>query len=94
MPGGAEQSRREFDGWQDWAKSRGARGLGYVTLNAEGAVSDAGPVARNLSDAERAGLPAATGAGPGDAVFFAAGRPPRPGRCSARRGWRSGRAAA
>jgi aspartyl-tRNA synthetase len=75
MPGGAGQSRREFDGWQDWAKSRGARGLGYVTLNAEGVVSDAGPVARNLSDAERAGLPAATGAGPGDAVFFAAGPP-------------------
>jgi aspartyl-tRNA synthetase len=73
MPGGAQQSRREFDGWQDWAKSRGARGLGYVTISAEGAVSDAGPVARNLSDAERAGLPAATGAGPGDAVFFAAG---------------------
>jgi aspartyl-tRNA synthetase len=73
MPGGAAQSRREFDGWQDWAKSRGARGLGYVTINGEGAVSDAGPVARNLSDAERAGLPAATGAGPGDAVFFAAG---------------------
>jgi aspartyl-tRNA synthetase len=73
MPGGATQSRREFDGWQDWAKSRGARGLGYVTLNAEGAVSDAGPVARNLSSAERDGLPAATGAGPGDAVFFAAG---------------------
>jgi aspartyl-tRNA synthetase len=73
MPGGAQQSRREFDGWQDWAKSRGARGLGYVTLNAEGVVSDAGPVARNLTDAERAGLPAATGAGPGDAVFFAAG---------------------
>jgi aspartyl-tRNA synthetase len=73
MPGGAQQSRREFDGWQDWAKSRGARGLGYVTISAEGTVSDAGPVARNLSDAERAGLPAATGAGPGDAVFFAAG---------------------
>jgi aspartyl-tRNA synthetase len=73
MPGGAEQSRREFDGWQEWAKSRGARGLGYVTINGEGVVSDAGPVARNLSDAERDGLPAATGAGPGDAVFFAAG---------------------
>jgi aspartyl-tRNA synthetase len=32
-------------------------------------------VARHLSDAERAGLPAATGAGPGDCVFFAAGTP-------------------
>jgi aspartyl-tRNA synthetase len=73
MPGGAAQTRKEFDGWQEWARSRGARGLGYVLIDAAGAVSDAGPVARNLSDAERAGLPGATGAGPGDAVFFAAG---------------------
>jgi aspartyl-tRNA synthetase len=73
MPGGAAQSRRELDGWQEWARSRGARGLGYVLIDAGGAVSDAGPVARNLSEAERAGLPAATAAGPGDAVFFAAG---------------------
>ncbi len=73
MPGGAGQSRKELDGWQDWAKARGARGLGYVLMDAGGAVSDAGPVARNLSAEERAGLPAATGAGPGDAVFFAAG---------------------
>ena len=73
MPGGAGQSRKELDGWQDWAKARGARGLGYVLMDAGGAVSDAGPVARNLSEQERAGLPAATGAGPGDAVFFAAG---------------------
>jgi aspartyl-tRNA synthetase len=73
MPGGAGQSRKELDGWQEWARSRGARGLGYVLIDAEGAVSDAGPVARNLSDTERAGLPAATGAGRGDAVFFAAG---------------------
>jgi aspartyl-tRNA synthetase len=73
MPGGAGQSRKELDGWQEWARSRGARGLGYVLIDAEGAVSDAGPVARNLSQTERAGLPAATGAGRGDAVFFAAG---------------------
>jgi aspartyl-tRNA synthetase len=73
MPGGAGQSRKELDGWQEWARSRGARGLGYVLMDAEGAVSDAGPVARNLSGTERAGLPAATGAGRGDAVFFAAG---------------------
>src|ERR1700691_678009 len=70
MPGGAEQSRREFDGWQEWAKSRGARGGGYVTINGEGVVSAAAPVARTLTDAERDALPAVTGAGPGDAVFF------------------------
>ncbi len=75
MPGGAEQSRRELDGWQEWAKSRGARGLGYVTLNAEGIVSDAGPVARNLSPVEKHEIPAAVGAVAGDAVFFAAGPP-------------------
>ncbi|HYS31252.1 MAG TPA: aspartate--tRNA ligase [Streptosporangiaceae bacterium] len=75
MPGGAGQSRRELDGWQDWAKSRGARGLAYVLVGADGAVSDAGPVARHLSPEERSGLPAATGAGPGDCVFFAAGTP-------------------
>jgi aspartyl-tRNA synthetase len=73
MPGGASQTRRELDGWQEWARSRGARGLAYVTIGADGLVSDAGPVARHLSGTERSGLPAATGAGPGDCVFFAAG---------------------
>ncbi len=73
MPGGASQTRRELDGWQEWAKARGARGLAYVLIGADGAVSDAGPVTRHLSAEERAGLPAAVGAGPGDCVFFAAG---------------------
>ena len=61
MPGGAEQSRKELDGWQDWAKSRGARGLAYVLIGADGTVSDAGPVVKHLSETERAGLPAAVG---------------------------------
>jgi aspartyl-tRNA synthetase len=73
MPGGAAQSRRELDGWQEWARARGARGLAYVLVAADGSVSDSGPVARHLSDQERAGLPAAAAAGPGDCVFFAAG---------------------
>jgi aspartyl-tRNA synthetase len=73
MPGGAAQTRKELDGWQDWARSRGARGLAYVLIDAVGQVSDSGPVARHLSGAERAGLAAAAGAGPGDCVFFAAG---------------------
>ncbi len=75
MPGGASQSRKELDGWQDWAKSRGARGLAYVLTGADGSVTDAGPVARHLSEEERSGLAAVTGAGPGDCVFFAAGGP-------------------
>jgi aspartyl-tRNA synthetase len=72
MPGGADQPRRQFDAWQEWAKQRGAKGLAYVTWDADGTLG--GPVAKNLSDDERAGLAAATGAQPGDAVFFAAGR--------------------
>ena len=73
MPGGASQSRREFDQWQEWAKSRGARGLAYATFGDDGAV--AGSVAKNLSEAERSGLASAVGAAPGDCVFFAAGTP-------------------
>ncbi len=75
MPGGAGQSRKELDGWQEWARARGARGLAYVLISPDGSVSDAGPVARHLSGTERAGLAAAAGAGPGDCVFFAAGPP-------------------
>ncbi len=73
MPGGAAQTRRELDEWQEWARSRGAKGLAYVLISPDGQVSDSGPVARHLSDAERSGLAAATGAGPSDCVFFAAG---------------------
>jgi len=75
MPGGGAQSRRELDGWQEWARSRGARGLAYVLIGADGAVSDNGPVVRHLSGTERSGLAEAAGAGPGDCVFFAAGKP-------------------
>jgi aspartyl-tRNA synthetase len=72
MPGGGDQPRRQFDAWQEWAKQRGAKGLAYVTVDADGALG--GPVAKNLSDAERDGLVAAAGAKPGDCVFFAAGK--------------------
>ncbi|GAA3938549.1 aspartate--tRNA ligase [Pseudoclavibacter caeni] len=71
-PGGASLPRRQFDAWQDWARSRGARGLAYVTFKEDGTL--AGPVAKNISETERAGLAEAVGAEPGDAVFFAAGR--------------------
>ena len=75
MPGGASQTRRELDGWQEWARARAAKGLAYVLIGRDGGVTDAGPVARHLTEQERAGLAAATGAGPGDCVFFAAGMP-------------------
>ncbi|MGQ4560546.1 aspartate--tRNA ligase [Dermabacteraceae bacterium P7054] len=71
MAGGASQPRRTLDGWQEWAKQRGAKGLAYVLFQEDGTVG--GPVAKNLSEEERAGLAEATGAKPGDCVFFAAG---------------------
>ncbi|WP_029069741.1 aspartate--tRNA ligase [Jonesia quinghaiensis] len=72
MPGGAAQPRRQFDAWQDWAKQRGAKGLAYVTIAEDGALG--GPVAKNITETEREGLAAATGAQPGDCIFFAAGK--------------------
>lgn len=71
MPGGASQPRRTLDGWQEWAKQRGHRGLAYVLVAEDGTLG--GPVAKNLSDAERDGLAAHVGAGPGDCIFFSAG---------------------
>ncbi len=72
MPGGGSQPRRTFDAWQEWAKQRGAKGLAYVTVGEDGELG--GPVAKNLSEDERAGLVEATGAKPGDCVFFGAGK--------------------
>ena len=72
MPGGASQPRKVLDAWQDWARSRGARGLAYVIVDAETGELR-GPVAKNLSAEHLAGLPAATGAAPGDCIFFGAG---------------------
>lgn len=71
MPGGGSQPRRAFDKWQEWAKSRGGKGLAYVTIAEDGTLG--GPVAKNLSDSEREALPGVVGAKPGDCVFFGAG---------------------
>ncbi|AHC25387.1 MULTISPECIES: aspartate--tRNA ligase [Mycobacteriaceae] len=71
MDGGASQPRRTLDGWQEFAKQRGHKGLAYVLIGEDGTLT--GPVAKNLSDAERDGLAAHVGAKPGDCVFFAAG---------------------
>ena len=71
MDGGASQPRRQLDGWQDWAKQRGAKGLAYILVGEDGELS--GPVAKNITEAERAGIAAHVGAKPGDCIFFAAG---------------------
>jgi aspartyl-tRNA synthetase len=71
MPGGAAQPRKQLDAWQEFAKQRGHRGLAYVLVGDDGELG--GPVAKNLSETERAGLAAQVGASVGDCVFFAAG---------------------
>lgn len=71
MPGGANSPRRELDAWQDWAKARGAKGLAYILLNDDGTLG--GPVSKNISDTEQAGIAEKVGGKTGDAIFFAAG---------------------
>ena len=71
MDGGASQPRRQLDAWQDWAKQRGAKGLAYILVGEDGTLS--GPVAKNITDEERAGIADHVGAKPGDCIFFAAG---------------------
>ncbi|CAN2198157.1 AspS Aspartyl-tRNA synthetase [Candidatus Nanopelagicaceae bacterium] len=71
MPGGADSPRRELEAWQDWAKARGAKGIAYILVNADGTLG--GPVAKNISETEKSGIAAFVGAKPGDAIFFAAG---------------------
>ncbi len=71
MPGGADQPRKQLDAWQEWAKQRGAKGLAYLLVGEDGELR--GPVAKNISESERAGVAEHVGAKPGDAIFFAAG---------------------
>ncbi len=71
MEGGASQPRRQLDAWQEWARQRGAKGLAYILVGEDGVPG--GPVAKNITDAEREGIAAHVGAKPGDCIFFAAG---------------------
>lgn len=71
MPGGASSARRDLDAWQDWAKARGAKGLAYILVQADGSL--AGPVAKNISEKESTSIATKVGAKNGDAIFFAAG---------------------
>ncbi|WP_341926780.1 aspartate--tRNA ligase [Nocardioides psychrotolerans] len=71
MPGGASQPRKKLDAWQEWAKQRGAKGLAYVLVQEDGELT--GPVSKNITDEEKAGLAAHVDAKPGDCIFFAAG---------------------
>ena len=70
VPGGASYTRKELDGWQDWARSRGGTGIAYLLVERAGQLR--GSITRLESD-RLAALPAASGAAAGDAILFAAG---------------------
>ncbi|WP_119302234.1 aspartate--tRNA ligase [Dongia deserti] len=67
-PGAGSKPRSFFDKLNEWARSQGAGGLGYIIYEAGGAK---GPIAKNLDEARIAAIKSATGARDGDAVFFA-----------------------
>ncbi|MCR0981921.1 aspartate--tRNA ligase [Roseomonas populi] len=70
-PGAGGKPRGFFDKLNEWARAQGAGGLGYIAFDADGAK---GPIAKNLEPERVEAIRAACGIGPGDAVFFAAGK--------------------
>ncbi len=66
-PGAADRPRSFFDKLNDWARSEGAGGLGYIQFAADGAK---GPIAKNLEQGRVDAIREAVGVQPGDAVFF------------------------
>jgi aspartyl-tRNA synthetase len=67
-PGAAWQPRSFFDKLNEWARSEGAGGLGYIIFDADG---PKGPVANNLGAERAEKIRLACNLKPGDAVFFA-----------------------
>ncbi|MCU0945792.1 MAG: aspartate--tRNA ligase, partial [Rubritepida sp.] len=70
-PRAGGQPRSFFDKLNEWARSEGAGGLGYMSFEAGAAM---GPIAKNLEPERAAALRAQMGLADGDAVFFAAGK--------------------
>jgi aspartyl-tRNA synthetase len=71
-PGTAEKSRKFFDDMNEWARSEGHAGLGYMTQkNGEAG----GPIAKNHGEEATRKLIETLDLGPDDGIFFAAGKP-------------------
>jgi aspartyl-tRNA synthetase len=70
-PGAGAKSRKFFDDMNEWARSQGHAGLGYINIKGGEA---GGPIAKNHGEEATAKLIAALGLGPDDGVFFAAGK--------------------
>jgi aspartyl-tRNA synthetase len=65
-----EKSRKFFDDMNDWARSEGHAGLGYVTRKGG---EFGGPIAKNHGEEDGRAVDA-LGLGPDDGAFFAAGK--------------------
>ena len=73
-PGAASQARSFFDKLNEWARSEGAAGLGYIVFGDEdGRLQGKGPIAKFIPEDVQAAIAMRAGIGAGDAVFFAAG---------------------
>jgi aspartyl-tRNA synthetase len=70
-PATAEKSRKFFDDMNEWARSEGHAGLGYVTRKGG---EFGGPIAKNHGPENMEKLYAEIGLGPDDGLFFAAGK--------------------
>ncbi len=70
-PGTNEKSRKFFDDMNNWARSEGFAGLGYVTRKGG---EFGGPIAKNHGPDLMAQLYDELGLGPDDGLFFAAGK--------------------
>ncbi|MBS7734313.1 aspartate--tRNA ligase [Chelatococcus composti] len=73
-PGAAAQPRSFFDKLNDWARSEGAPGLGYIVFEDEGGeLVGKGPIAKFVPSEAQAAIALTAGVRAGDAVFFSAG---------------------
>ena len=74
IPGGGEMSRGEIDGYTEFVKIYGAKGLAWVKVNdvAKGREGLQSPIVKNLHDKAIAEILARTGAASGDLIFFGA----------------------
>lgn len=76
VPGGGEMSRGEIDGYTEFVKIYGAKGLAWIKVNeaAKGREGLQSPIVKNIHDAAIAEILKRTGAKDGDLVFFGADR--------------------
>jgi aspartyl-tRNA synthetase len=71
VPGGGRASRKKLDQWNDWAREAGAKGLVWIKLDDEGALTSS--ALKVLGEQRCRKVATALGAGPQDAALIAAG---------------------